>query len=77
MKKVMVTIKVDDRQETRSLPLLERNGEFFVANPYHPGISHQPAEVRLDPTRLKNVPEMPETLNYTGLLLQIRTIQEA
>jgi hypothetical protein len=76
MKLVSVQFKLDERQEFYSLPLIERNGGFFVANP-HADIPHQSAEVKLDPKRLVTLPEMPETLSYTGVLLEIRSLPEA
>jgi len=76
MKSVTVSIKFHGTQQTHSLPLLEMPEGLFVANP-HADIPHQPALVKLDPTRLETLPEIPGTLNYKGLLLEIPFPSEA
>lgn len=76
-KSISVSTIVDGRQETHLRALIECHGEFFVANPHYQDIPGQSALVRLDPKRIQNATAMLDTLNYTGILLEIWTLSEA
>lgn len=75
MQLISFSTKVDGRLGTHLLPLIQQNGEYFVANP-HADIPHQLALVRLDPKRIEKLPGNPDLGNYTGILLEIRTLPE-
>jgi hypothetical protein len=79
MKSVTVCIKVDEKQESHLLPLVDRHGEYFVANPHatpHADKHHHSVLVRLDPKRLVEAPDASFPLNYTGTLIEIRTVPD-
>ena len=75
MKTINFQTIVDGIQQFHHLSLIEKTEGLFVANP-HADIPHQPALVQLDPTRIETLPDVPDSLNYRGVVLEVRTVPE-
>lgn len=75
MKSIGISIVVDGIQQTFNVGLIERDGNYFVANP-RADIPLQPSLVQLDPKRLVKQPDVDSAYDYMGVLLEIRTLPE-
>ena len=76
-KTISVSTLVDGRQVSHVRTLIECNGEFLVTNPHYRRIPDQSALVRLDPRHIEIVPELPERLHYSRIMLEIWSPSEA
>ena len=75
MTSIICRINLDGKQQTTTLQVIKKGEDYFVPNPYADR-PLQPALVQLDPKRIRNAPESQGIVDYTGILLEIRTIPE-
>ena len=75
MSKIVCQIVVDKIQKFMTLPIIEKDGNLFVANPLADR-PHQPALVLLDPKHIVKPPDVEAPFGYTKVLLESRTLPE-
>jgi hypothetical protein len=71
--KILVQIRINDRQETHQLDLIQRGPEILVRNPRTDVTALEPVLIPLEPSRIEKLSDMEDCVNYRGLLIDIKS----